>query len=155
VEGDPRTEPGLGLLPVVTTMAGAKTTTQVEARAPNRPACGVLSAYEIHMGVTDSQGEGQPAFALVSRNGRPLKLADGWVSPDRRVWGTYLHGLFDNDGFRRVFLQELRQTRPEDPAAAPAAPTSYQSFQEAQLDRLADLLRRHLDLAQITAMIRS
>jgi len=154
VEGDPRVEPGLGLLPVVTTMAGAKTTTQVEACwVPDSRDCGVLSAYEIHMGVTETQGEGQPAFEIISRNGQPLKVADGWVSPDRRVWGTYLHGLFDNDGFRRVFLQELQRTRPGMDTTAPA--TSYENFQEAQLDRLADLLRRHLDLAQINTMIRT
>jgi adenosylcobyric acid synthase len=153
VEGDPRTEAGLNLLPVVTTMAGAKTTTQVQARAPDPRAGGVLSAYEIHMGVTEIQGEGQPAFVIVSRNGRPLKAPDGWVSPDRRVWGAYLHGLFDNDGFRRFFLQELRKTRPGMYTTAPA--TSYENFQEAQLDRLADLLRRHLDMAQIHAMIQT
>ncbi len=153
VEGDPRAEAGLNLLPVVTTMAGAKTTTQVQARVPAPGAGEVLSAYEIHMGVTEILGEGQPAFEIVSRNGRPLKVADGWVSPDRRVWGTYLHGLFDNDGFRRFFLQELQRTRPGLDTAAPA--TSYENFQEAQLDRLADLLRRHLDMAQIKAMIQT
>jgi adenosylcobyric acid synthase len=146
----------LQLLPVVTTLAGAKTTTQVEAKAPGRRDCGTLSAYEIHMGVTETQGEGQPAFEIVSRNGQPQKVDDGWVSPDRRVWGTYLHGLFDNDGFRRVFLQELRQTRPGmDPAAPATSYENYKNFQEAQLDRLADLLRRHLDLAQIKAMIQT
>jgi len=153
VEGDPRTEAGLNLLPLVTTMAGAKTTTQVEARVSGRREGGVLSAYEIHMGVTEPRGEGQPAFEIVSRNGQSLKVADGWVSPDRRVWGTYLHGLFDNDRFRRVFLQELRRTRPAVATTSPA--TSYHSFQEAQLDRLADLLRRHLDMAQINAMIQT
>jgi adenosylcobyric acid synthase len=156
VEGDPRTEAGLGLLPVVTTMTGAKTTTQVEARVPDPGGCGVLSAYEIHMGVTEALGEGQSAFEIVSRNGRPLKVADGWIAPDRRVWGTYLHGLFDNDGFRRFFLQELQRTRPGLDAAAPAASyENYQKFQETQLDRLADLLRRHLDMAQIKAMIQT
>ncbi len=153
VEGDPRTEPGLGLLPVVTTMAGAKTTTQVEARVPEPGGYGVLSAYEIHMGVTETQGEGRAAFEIISRNGQPLKVADGWVSPDRRIWGTYLHGLFENDGFRRTFLQELLRTRPGADTIAPA--TSYENFQEAQLDRLADLLRRHLDLGQINSMIRT
>jgi adenosylcobyric acid synthase len=153
VEGDPRAEAGLGLLPMVTTMAGAKTTTQVQARVPDRPAYGLLSAYEIHMGVTEPRGPGQPAFEIISRNGVPLKVADGWVSPDHRVWGTYLHGLYDNDDFRRVFLEELRQTRPD--AAFIAPETSYKNFQEAQLDRLADLLRRHLDMAQINAMIRT
>jgi adenosylcobyric acid synthase len=114
----------------------------------------VLSAYEIHMGVTETQGDGQPAFEITSRNSQPQKVDDGWVSPDRRVWGTYLHGLFDNDGFRRVFLQELRQTRPGMDTTAPATSyENYEKFQEAQLDSLADLLRRHLDLAQIEAMI--
>ena len=156
VEGDPRTEAGLQLLPVVTTLAGAKTTTQVEANAPGRRECGVLSAYEIHMWVTETQGEGQPAFEITSRNGQPQQVDDGWVSPDRRVWGTYLHGLFDNDGWRRVFLQELRQTRPGMDTTAPATSyETYEKFQEVQLDRLADLLRRHLDLAQIKAMIQT
>jgi adenosylcobyric acid synthase len=151
VEGEPRTEAGLGLLPVITTMAGDKTTTQVEARLPDRTAYGVLSAYEIHMGVTESQGEGQPAFEIISRNHQTLQVADGWVSPDRRVWGTYLHGLYDNDGFRRGFLQELREHHSDPAGAAPEL--SYQNFQETQLDRLADLLRRHLDIAHIKRMI--
>jgi adenosylcobyric acid synthase len=150
VEGDPRTEPGLNLLPVVTTMAGVKTTTQVEARAPDGAR---LAAYEIHMGVTEAQGEGQPAFAIISRNGVPVQVADGWVSPDREVWGTYLHGLFDNDDFRRDFLKELWEHRDAAPVVSPE--TSYQSFQEAQLDRLAELLRRHLDMAQIKTIIRT
>ena len=81
-------------------------------------------------------------------------MADGWVSPDRRVWGTYLHGLFDSDGFRRVFLAELQQD-PAGPGRRRPGDVSetYEKFQEAQLDRLADLLRRHLDMARIKAMI--
>jgi adenosylcobyric acid synthase len=120
---------------------------------PAPGAGGVLSAYEIHMGVTEIQGEGRPAFEILSRNGQPQKAPDGWVSPDRRVWGAYLHGVFENDGFRNAFLQELRETRPGGSAELPL--TSYHSFQEAQLDRLADLLRRHLGMAQIKAMIQT
>jgi adenosylcobyric acid synthase len=78
-------------------------------------------------------------------------VADGWVSPDRRVWGTYLHGLFDNDGFRRAFLEEMRENR--SVLVTGSAELSYKNFQEAQLDRLADLLRRHLDIAHIKRMI--
>jgi adenosylcobyric acid synthase len=151
VEGEPRTEAGLGLLPVITTMAGAKTTTQVEARWQDGAEDGVLAAYEIHMGVSAPRGEGQPAFEIISRNGESLKVADGWVSPGRRVWGTYLHGLFDNDGFRRAFLDELREVRQDGAMSCPDM--SYQDFQETQLDRLADLLRHHLDIAQIKTML--
>jgi adenosylcobyric acid synthase len=73
------------------------------------------------------------------------------MSPDRQVWGTYLHGLFDNDAFRRACREELRQHR----AAPDTAFTelSYQKFQETQLDRLADLLRRHLDMTRIKRII--
>jgi adenosylcobyric acid synthase len=123
----------------------------VEARVAARPAAGVLAAYEIHMGVTESRGAGAPAFAIISRNRAPLQVADGWVRADRRVWGTYLHGLYDNDAFRRVFLEELRQESPAGPGASPEM--SYADFQETQLDRLAELLRRHLDLAQIFTLI--
>jgi adenosylcobyric acid synthase len=151
VEGEPRTEAGLGLLPLITTMAGAKTTTQVEARWQDGAENGLLSAYEIHMGVTEPLGEGAPVFEIISRNGEPLRVADGWVNPDRRVWGTYLHGLFDNDGFRRAFLHELKEVR--QPGALASPEISYQNFQETQLDRLADLLRRHLDIAHIKTMI--
>ena len=150
VEGPPRTEAGLGLLPVITTMAGAKTTTQVQARTPGGRSL-VIEAYEIHMGETLPQGDGQPAFEIISRHGRPVKVADGWVSPDRRLRGTYLHGLFDHDGFRRDFLAEINQARRQTGPAAPGL--SFRDFQEAQLDRLADLLREHLDMARIRALI--
>jgi len=150
VEGPPRTEPGLGLLPVITTMAGAKTTTQVLARAPGG-AGPIIEAYEIHMGETRPQGEGQPVLEIISRNGRPVSVGDGWASPDRRVWGTYLHGLFDNDEFRRGFLSEITQNRSQ--AGEDAPPWSFRDFQEAQLDRLADLMRKHLDMPRIRAMI--
>jgi adenosylcobyric acid synthase len=148
VEGPPRSEAGLGLLPVVTTMAGEKTTTQVRARTPD----GVeLQAYEIHMGVTEPRGPGAPAFEITDRNGRAVTVADGWVSPDGRIWGTYLHGLFDNDDYRRHFLRQL--ARAPDGGGAPEAALSFHAFTEAQLDRLADLMRRHLDIPKIRTLI--
>jgi len=152
VEGPPRTETGLGLLPLITTMAGAKTTTQVQARMPGAGGEGLtIEAYEIHMGVTEPRGDGQAAFEITTRNNRPVQVKDGWVSPNRRVWGTYLHGLFDNDAFRRSFLAKITQTRSQGGTDSPGL--SFKDFQEAQLDRLADLMRRHLDLARIRALI--
>jgi adenosylcobyric acid synthase len=133
-------------------MAGAKTTTQVQAMAREGEGAGALvTAYEIHMGETTPKGEGRPAMEIVSRNGAPVEVRDGWVSPDGRVWGTYLHGLFDNDEFRRDFLQEMSQSHGQTGEAAAA--WSFKDFQEAQLDRLAEMMRQHLDVARIRAMI--
>ena len=152
IEGKPGAEPGLGLLPVVTTMAGVKTTTQVTGEALGTPGAGLMvSGYEIHLGVTDITGPGRPALAITSKNGQPVDFTDGWVSPEGRVWGVYVHGLFESDAFRRAFLQELRQARGLTAADGPEL--AWQVFQEEQLDRLAQEVRRHLDLAKIRAMV--
>ena len=149
VEGTPQAAAGLGLLPVATTMAGDKTTTQVRARTPEGGP--ELTAYEIHLGVTEPRGIGGPAFEITHRNGQPVKVADGWVSPDGRLWGTYLHGLFDNDEFRRGFLKQL--ARPARDGGPPSPALSFRAFQEAQLDRLAEEMRRHLDIPRIRGLL--
>jgi adenosylcobyric acid synthase len=152
VEGPPRVEAGLGLLPMVTTMAGEKTTTQVRAKA--LPALGgtgneSLAAYEIHMGETEARGPGSPAFAIFERHGSGVDVADGWVSPDGRVIGTYLHGLFENDAFRRRFLNVLAPTA-DFPASAPL---SFRDFLETQLDKLAAELRKRLNISLLKDLI--
>ncbi|MDI6853051.1 MAG: cobyric acid synthase [Deltaproteobacteria bacterium] len=152
VEGEPGAEAGLGLLPIVTTMAGTKTTTQVAGEALGAPGAGLpVTGYEIHMGVTEIQGPGQPALAVTERNGQPVRLTDGWVAPNGRVWGAYVHGLFDNDAFRRAFLDKVSRER--GVARSDNSDLSWQSFQEEQLDRLAQTVRRHLDMEKIRALL--
>jgi adenosylcobyric acid synthase len=153
VEGPRRSEAGLGLLPVVTTLAGEKTTTQVRARMwGDAGAAGEegLRAYEIHLGETEARGPGSPAFALCERHGRGTEVADGWVSANGRIVGTYLHGLFENDAFRRRFLANLA------PGAGLATSEGFAfgDFLEAQLDRLAAEIRRCLDLSRLRELIR-
>ncbi|MBW2618581.1 MAG: cobyric acid synthase, partial [Deltaproteobacteria bacterium] len=97
---------GLGLLPLKTTMDQDKTIRQVKARPlgpVGRPAEELLG-YEIHMGLTEREEGVGPVFIL-EKEGE--ELADGAVSDDGRVWGSYLHGLFDNDGFRHWFVKGL------------------------------------------------
>ena len=72
--------------------------------------------------------------------------------PDGRLWGTYLHGLFDDDEFRRGFLSEISLAELCSQGGWRPIPR-LPGFQEAQLDLLADLLRTHLDLARIRALI--
>jgi adenosylcobyric acid synthase len=153
VEGPPRAEAGLGLLPVVTTMAGEKTTAQVKAKPLKTWGRGgeeILKAYEIHMGETEPQGPGNPAFVILERCGRRVEVADGWVSPDGRVFGTYLHGLFENDGFRRRFLNTFVPERMPRFSGG----LSFRSFLETQLDKLAEELRKCLDVHRLKELIR-
>ena len=72
-----------------------------------------------------------------------LPGADGTV----RVWGTYLHGVFDADAFRHAFLNRLRRER----GLAPRTGVAYSLGPE--LDRLADAVEANLDMAAIYAML--
>jgi adenosylcobyric acid synthase len=100
----------LGLLPVETTFAPAKATSQVEAqvlgggRWLNELRGTALAGYEIHMGRTISS---EPWLAMKRTDPFEQPVADGAMSPDGRVWGCYMHGLFGNDRFRRAWLASL------------------------------------------------
>ncbi len=147
---EPRVE-GLGLLPIRTRFRRDKLTAQVKARpdAPSFLTEGLgrtadLSGYEIHMGEVEAAGaDPAPAFQILSRNAAPLQAPDGAVSPDGRVVGTLIHGLFENDDLRAALLASLRRTRG---LPAPAASTEKPDKQ-AEYDRLAASLREHVDMA--------
>jgi adenosylcobyric acid synthase len=97
---------GLGLLPVVTTFAQKKATYQVRAKILNFESLvgEMIQGYEIHMGETQSQTHW---LEIISRNGKQVKVLDGSVSSDGKVWGCYLHGLFHNDSLRQAWLRSL------------------------------------------------
>jgi adenosylcobyric acid synthase len=102
---------GLGLLPLTTVFAGIKQTVQVRATlqaqaGPLAPLQGSpIEGYEIHMGQSQTIGETiSPLCQIVSAEGKHF---DGTVRSDGKVWGTYLHGLFDNDVLRHAWLRSL------------------------------------------------
>jgi adenosylcobyric acid synthase len=101
---------GLGLLPVRTEFSKEKATFQAQARIRyqrgwmSRLDESTLSGYEIHMGETPSQ---TAWLEIINRNGQQVKVADGSVSSDSKIWGCYLHGIFVNDEFRHAWLESL------------------------------------------------
>ncbi|CAM3341859.1 cobyric acid synthase [Paracoccus nototheniae] len=121
---------GLGLLDVTTVMSATKRLQRVTGRALGQPVAG----YEIHMGRTTGPDCARP-FAQVPDH-------DGAISADGRVIGSYLHGLFSDDGFRAAFLARL---------GAPSRP-GFEAGVEAALEDLADHLEAHLDVAALLAV---
>lgn len=144
---------GLSLIPAVTTFASDKVTHQVTAIMGSQTLLGVdqsevpLSGYEIHMGRTEFTGPVSPAFVISQRSGRTVAFDDGVVSADGLVMGTYIHGIFENDGYRRTLLDALR-IRKGLPAFA-GETLSYSASKEAAYDRLAYIVRANLDMAII------
>lgn len=155
VEGRRRDMKGLGLLSMETRFLRRKATFQVEAEDTMGGRDGGrfnerLMGYEIHAGQTVLRGE-RSRFRIRSRSGKACTCHDGAVSRDGRIWGTYIHGLFDNDGFRRRFIEGLKRDGAGTDAGS--ATLEYAAFKEQQFDRLADLVRKTLDMRYVEGLI--
>ncbi|MHB8577461.1 MAG: cobyric acid synthase [Dehalococcoidia bacterium] len=142
---------GLGLLPVETTFEPVKATHRVRARVTgalaslNLPAGAELSGYEIHMGQTTTRA---PAFRINQRSGADCDEPDGAANADGAVFGTYLHGLFDNDSFRGALVNRLFSRR-----GLPSAPATPAWSRQDAYDRLAAHVRASLDIALVRRLL--
>ena len=120
IEGAIATLPGLGLLPIHTTMTPEKATRQVTFQFDGHTCQG----YEIHQGVSDTS--------------EAILQADHCI-------GTYIHGFLDNQPVIEYILSEKIKVKSEQLASA----MSYAAFKEQQYDLLADHVRRHVDMERI------
>ena len=144
--------PGLGLLPIRTVMQPDKVTRNVTGNIAARTLFGTpvadsrVSGYEIHVGRTVYQTGAAPFAVLSGCVGLSGERNDGCVSTDTRVFGTYLHGLFDNDSFRHQFL---RAARAFYNLAAPSELHLWKQLREESFDRLAREVEKALDMEAI------
>jgi len=138
--GRPEPVDGLGWLPVDTVFEPDKITRQRRGRALDQR----VSGYQIHHGRTDSTAA-EPWIALDDSYGAG---ADGATAG--AVMGTTLHGLFEEDGFRWAFLGAVARRRGKrwNPSGV-----SFTAARESQIDRLADMLEAHLDLATLETLL--
>ncbi|MGB7100503.1 MAG: cobyric acid synthase [Xanthobacteraceae bacterium] len=133
IEGPPATVDGLGLVDVVTTLSAEKRLEPVHG-ATNDAA--PFAGYEMHMGVTEGSDRARPFARLEDGS------AEGAVSADGRVIGTYVHGLFADDRQRAAWLARFRGT----------ASVTYDALVDAALDDLATHLAAHLDLDRLLTL---
>jgi adenosylcobyric acid synthase len=141
---------GLGWLDAVTVFRTTKLTRQRRGRAlQNR-----VSGYEIHHGRVTRGPEARPWLRLDDTYGVE---DEGAVDPEAdaggvgAVFGTSLHGLFEEDGFRAAFLSDVAKRRGKE--FVPAG-RSFAQARESQIDCLADMVDAHLDMAAVDALIK-
>jgi adenosylcobyric acid synthase len=141
----------LGLLPLETTFLTSKATYQVQARiCRNNPRWlshltgQRIKGYEIHMGVTGTN-RAAAWLEITDRNDEPVSILDGAISPDGRVWGCYLHGLFANSALRRGWLQSL--------GWKPRLAGDTLTTQSADFDVLAHHLESHMNMDQLDTVL--
>lgn len=132
-EGDIERIPGLGLLPVTTTIDGEKTTRQVT--------CEYGQGYEIHQGITTPLETPSPLLHLQDGT------EDGYLVDDHCM-GTYVHGILDNTSFIDYLLKPFA-----DQLAKDSTPFDYHAFKEEQYNRLADHIRQYVDVEKVYQII--
>ncbi|MEW6518504.1 MAG: cobyric acid synthase [Thermodesulfobacteriota bacterium] len=130
---------GLGLLDLETVLARDKTLTR--RQGIHRLSGLAIRGYEIHHGQTTSSHPSLLHFA----DGRSC----GAASADGLVWGSYLHGIFDDDHFRRWFLDGLRRRQGLAPLDSIRAPYDL----EPAFERLAAVVRSQLDIKQVYRLL--
>lgn len=150
-------EPGLALLPVETVFVAARQKVTLQTTAQIQPSAArglfahlngpIFSAYQIHMGRTAGHAEiptGADAFRLNTGD------VDGWMDTGGWVAGCYLHGLYENDSFRHGILAALA-ARHARGGSSPVVPRTFD--RQREYDKLAAMLRAHLDIDQIRSII--
>ena len=142
IESSSKTTGGLGLLALSTVLAPEKTLERVRAR--HRDSGLVVHGYEIHHGQSVTEDHLEPI--VIRDDGEVI----GMASPGRAVWGTYLHGIFEADEFRRWFIDRLRTRR-----GLPALGKVVAVYDlQASFDRLAAAVRQSLNMEEIYRLLR-
>ena len=140
LEGPAGSADGLALLDVETVLTPEKALTRVTGTAATGQP---VSGYEIHIGRTDGPDRARP-FATIDDGSGPHR--DGATSVSGQVAGSYLHGMFSDDSFRRNFLASLGATHFSD--------IGFNAEIDRVLDRLADHLEVHLDTQTLFGLAR-
>ena len=135
VEGDTVTVPGLGILPVQTKLTEAKITEQCEFTFQENPE--ICRGYEIHMGETLCDNA-SPLCTIVEKGD------DGYYL-NENTWGTYIHGIFDNQSIVDRLLKHHGKSE--------SVPFNYEAFKEAQFNKLAQHVRENCDMEYIYSQL--
>lgn len=146
LEGDIASYPGLGLFDLETILTPDKILRQRQVKSVFPQADLAIAGYEIHQGITRwlnlTDTEPPPAY-------QPLfdDASLGVINEARSLWGSYLHGIFDNSAWRRDWLNRLRTRQGLSPL--PVNIENYSDQREAMLDELANLVETYVDLTPL------
>lgn len=146
--------PGLGFIDMTTTFCQEKQTHRCKATVSCRelPWCDIdteITGYEIHTGDVQLGPQVAPLVEISNRSGQEVSLMDGAVAAQGQIFGTHLHGLFDN---RTLLLQWINYLRKKK-NLAPLTESSMPAQRDEKYDRLADQVRQHLDMSKLYAIM--
>ena len=111
-----------------------------------------MEGYEIHMGQNSFGKDAIPVGYLTRRGAETARVLDMACNPEGNVFGTYLHGIFDNGGFMRGLVNYIRDKKGLGDITS--GRVSFTDFKEREYDRLADIVRNHTDMELFYKILR-
>jgi adenosylcobyric acid synthase len=149
IESDRPETVGLGLLEIETIFQAEKITERVGAvhLLTGLP----VSGYEIHAGRVAGVTGSTAVFRIIERDGVRTDDLEGAHSEDGRVIGSSIHGLFDTAGFRRNFVDTVRESKGLT-ALGLSVPDDPNADRRTAFDRIADVLEEHVDMSRVAAL---
>ena len=147
LESDSTEMKGFGFLDIETTLFSEKVVSNVEGywiedKTP-------IKGYEIHMGRT-KLNSGFRTIKLTKRNLKPIDEFDGAATKENRVWGTYIHGLFDEYKFRHTFLRKVAKDKFKNPSFV-----NLEEQRDKVLEQLAEHFETHLNMERFKELFLS
>ncbi len=139
VEGNISAVPGLGLLPQTTVMEENKVTQQSSFYFKDKKT--ICKGYEIHMGSTQTIKGAVDNPINILDNGNK----DGYFL-NNNCWGTYMHGILDNEEVLNDIAKDFDNTDSHS--------FDYQEFKNLQYNKLADHIRKHVDMEYIYSTLK-
>ncbi len=136
-------EQGLAIFNAVTRFEGEKITFNVQGEVQGKPIYG----YEIHCGKT--HGEEQSFATITKRQVQEVKAYEGAIKEDR-IFGTYIHGIFDAAPFREEILNRIRKEKGLESKES----DDLQLKREQELEKLGAIVRENLDMEKIYALVK-
>lgn len=149
---------GIGLLATTTIFEQEKITTQIEgilsSAVPGRLeslSSSTIKGYEIHMGQTTLKEGAKSLLTIVKKLNETVSIEDGAINEQGNVFGTYIHGIFDDIQFTRNFLNIVRREKGLDDVESHVK--NFEEFKDNEYNKLATVLRESLDMDKIYDII--
>lgn len=143
IESNNDSMPGLGLLNFETELYPEKQLKQVHGQFSFGDFSGDIQGYEIHCGLSSGPALNKAFSTITDQNGH--RYSEGVVSEDGQIIGSYIHGLFEHQDSLEALLTWV--------SGKEIVAQDWSQMREQELDRFADCLEQHLDIAAIEAII--
>jgi adenosylcobyric acid synthase len=150
---------GIGLIDMDVTFEKEKVTTRVDGQILCAD-IGMLAdlegtqvqGYEIHMGKSTFGRDAVPCINIVDSNGEEVEILDGVGNEEGNVFGTYIHGIFDNSGLLRGIINNIRKAKGLDTDSSETI--TFEEYKQSEYDRLADIVRNAIDMDAVYNIMR-